>query len=238
MIARVRDAGLASMLSAPCEFFHRSSSISFLFFPFFLPRKRDEERERARRRLERKRPCKKEEKIESQWRSNPMTSRLLLFDAQLCNTITPASRITVPLLRSCETRESRGRARLPVTAPCYSIFSVYDFPLLFTLKFESISRSGGIVGKRRIVVQVENLDLFESGSRKLSYCNEVLRERRERRYEQSWEQLDSLFPSLTVASSLRFKGFRKYHRWGGSSNGGAVARLEGILTFSSEIVAV
>lgn len=140
------------------------------------------------------------------------SSRLLLFDAQLCNTITPASRITVPLLRSCETRESRGRARLPVTAPCYSIFSVYDFPLLFTLKFESISRSGGIVGKRRIVVQVENLDLFESGSRKLSYCNEVLRERRERRYEQSWEQLDSLFPSLTVASSLRFKGFRKYHR--------------------------
>ena len=68
------------------------------------------------------------------------------------------------------------------------------------------------MGKRRIVVQVENLDLFESGSRKLSYCNEVLRERRERRYEQSWEQLDSLFPSLTVASSLRFKGFRKYHR--------------------------
>ena len=185
MIARVRAWPRCSPRRA--NFSIDPLPFPFFSFPFFFlvnVTRNASERDDAWRERGRVKKKKKSNRNDDSY-----SSRLLLFDAQLCNTITPASRIIVPLLRSCETRESRGRARLPVTAPCYSIFSVYDFPLLFTLKFESISRSGGIVGKRRIVVQVENLDLFESGSRKLSYCNEVLTERREKRYEQSWEQL-------------------------------------------------
>lgn len=81
-------------------------------------------------------------------------------------------------LRSCETRESRGRARLPVTARGYSIFEleVYDFPFLPLLILNSVSKSGGSMGcekgkDRRGSRFLENLDYsgFKSGSRKLSY---------------------------------------------------------------------
>lgn len=99
----------------------------------------------------------------------------LLFDAQLCNTITPASRVSAfhSYDRSCETRESRGRAQLPVTARCYSILELglrFSIPFLatFSLKFESLSKSGGSMRrKRRIVVDRES-GLFKSGSRKSS----------------------------------------------------------------------
>lgn len=180
----------------------------------------------------------------------------LLFDAQLCNTITPTSRVSAfhSYDRSCETRESRGRARLPVTARCYSILELglrFSIPFLatFSLKFESLSKSGGSMRrKRRIIVDRES-GLFKSGSRK-SYFNQVLTGGDGGDIEafRSWtaRQLDSLFRSLSV--SCDYDRFEIMCRAGEEAafvseqmvdvERSRGARLEGILTFSSEIVAV
>lgn len=143
----------------------------------------------------------------------------LLFDAQLCNTITPASRVSAfhSYDRSCETRESRGRARLPVTARCYSILELglrFSIPFLatFSLKFESLSKSGGSMRrKRRIVVDRES-GLFKSGSRKSSRILIKFLQGRRRRYR-GVPILDSattrFFISFVICL-LRLRSFRNY----------------------------
>lgn len=98
-------------------------------------------------------------------------------------------------LRSCETRESRGRARLPVTARGYSIFEleVYDFPFLPLLILNSVSKSGGSMGCEK--------GKDRRGSRFLENLNLIRGLKVGRGNSRTTLHLDSLFPSLSVASS-------------------------------------